>query len=133
MQEVKKILIRDLPTLPLKTCSSLPLSGKPFYEVNLGLIRFFSRLPTSTRITVDSALYRKYLLEKVMTKEAIEERPTEPTVTVEDVNRVLEVGRLLLSVLTQEEMEEIQALLYGEPYPLPEDSVKLEIGNMGVT
>lgn len=133
MQEVKKILIRDSPTLPLKTCSSLPLSGKPFYEVNLGLIRFFSRLPTSTRITVDSALYRKYLLEKVMTKEAIEERPTEPTVTVEDVNRVLEVGCLLLSVLTQEEMEEIQALLYGEPYPLPEDSVKLEIGNMGVT
>lgn len=133
MQEVKKILIRDLPTLPLKTCSSFPLSGKPFYEVNLGLIRFFYRLPTSTRIPVDSALYRKYLLKKVMTKEAIEERPTEPTVTLEDVDRVLEVGRLLLSVLTQDELDELQELLCGEPYPFPEEIVTPDIGNTGVT
>lgn len=43
-----------------------------------------------------------------------EERPIELEVTVEEVNRVLEVGRLLLSVLTQEELEELQALLHGE-------------------
>ena len=61
------------------------------------------------------------------------ECPKDPVVTVEEINRVLEIGRLLLSVLTQEEMEELQALLCGEPYPFPEDIVKPEIGNTGVT
>ena len=51
----------------------------------------------------------------------------QPKVTIEDVNRVLEVGRLLLSVLTPEEIEEFQALLIGEPL------TELEIGNTGVT
>ncbi|MCB2160515.1 hypothetical protein KQH40_00345 [bacterium] len=36
---------------------------------------------------------------------------TEKKITVEDVNRVLEVGRLLFSVLTPEEIEELQKLL----------------------
>ena len=56
-----------------------------------------------------------------------------PTITIEEVNRILEVGRLLLSVLTQEEMDELQALLYGEPFPFLEDSVEPEIGNTSVT
>ena len=42
-------------------------------------------------------------------------------VTVEDVNRLLEVGRLLFSVLTPEEIEELQELL----------STKKQIGNSG--
>ena len=37
--------------------------------------------------------------------------PTECQVTVEDVNRLLEVGRLLFSVLTPEEIEQLQELL----------------------
>jgi hypothetical protein len=37
------------------------------------------------------------------------QRPTQPQVTVHEVNRVLEVGRLLLSVLTPEELEELAA------------------------
>ena len=50
-----------------------------------------------------------------------------PSVTIEDVNRVLEVGRLLLSVLTPEELQELQELLIGEPLADPEK------GNTGVT
>lgn len=37
-----------------------------------------------------------------------------PKVTVEEVNRLLEVGRLLRSVLTEEELSELAALLNGE-------------------
>jgi len=39
---------------------------------------------------------------------------TEKRITVEEVNRVLAVGRLLLSVLTPEEIEELQKPL--SPY-----------------
>jgi len=57
-----------------------------------------------------------------------------PGVTVEDVNRLLEVGRLLLSVLTPDELEELQALLCDESlHHLLYDSVKPQIGNSGVT
>ena len=35
----------------------------------------------------------------------------EKNITVEEVNRVLEVGRLLFSALTPEEIEELQKLL----------------------
>ena len=42
-----------------------------------------------------------FLEMEMARKVEVEERPTEPTVMVEEVNRVLEVGRLLLSVLTQ--------------------------------
>ena len=47
--------------------------------------------------------------------------PTDKQITVEEVNRVLEVGRLLFSVLTPEEIEELQKLL----------SPKKAIGNAG--
>ena len=53
-------------------------------------------------------------------------RPTKPRVTIEEVNRVLEVGRLLFSVLTEEEKSELIRLLNS-----PSD--KSEIGNAGVT
>ena len=58
-------------------------------------------------------------------------RPTEPQVTaveitVEEVNRVLEVGRLLFSVLTKEENAELQRILNGQ-------SDETELGNTGVT
>ena len=47
-------------------------------------------------------------------------------ITIEEVNRVLEVGRLLLSVLTPEELNQLEQLLNGQPhYP--------EIGNTGGT
>ena len=55
-------------------------------------------------------------------------------VTLEDVERVLAVGRLLLSVLTR---EEIQRLPYSLTNRLPcrneGDQTELEIGNAGVS
>jgi hypothetical protein len=53
-------------------------------------------------------------------------RPTEHRVTIEEVNRVLEVGRLLFSILTEEEVAELQRILNS---PVDEN----EIGNTGVT
>ena len=49
-----------------------------------------------------------------------------PAVTVEDVNRVLEVGRMLLSVLAEEEIEELQEILSRQ-------KADQNIGNAGVT
>lgn len=46
---------------------------------------------------------------------------TEKKITVEEVNRLLEVGRLLFSVLTPEEIEDLQKLF----------SPKKAIGNTG--
>jgi len=53
-------------------------------------------------------------------------RPTENQVTIEEVNRVLEVGRLLFSVLTEEEITELQRILNGP-------SNEIEIGNASIT
>ena len=44
-----------------------------------------------------------------MASQAAGEQETRQEVTIEDVNRVLEVGRLLLSVLTPEELAELSA------------------------
>jgi hypothetical protein len=46
----------------------------------------------------------------------IQQSSIKPIVTIEDVNRVLEVGRLLLSVLTEEEIEALQELLIRDEY-----------------
>ncbi|MBI9047010.1 MAG: hypothetical protein JEZ06_21160 [Anaerolineaceae bacterium] len=46
---------------------------------------------------------------------------TEKQVSVEEVNRLLEVGKILMSVLTDEELKELQKLLSPEN----------EIGNTG--
>ena len=61
-----------------------------------------------------------------MSEETAKNLSTTSEVTIEDVNRVLEVGRLLFSVLTQEEKEELIRLL-STP------SSRSEIGNAGVT
>ena len=52
-------------------------------------------------------------------------------ITIEDVNRVLEVGRLLRSVLTEEELEELQSML-SETKDL-QSQEEQQIGNAGVT
>ena len=51
---------------------------------------------------------------------------TKPDVTIEEVNRVLEVGRMLLSTLTEEEVKELQEILSRQ-------KAEEEIGNTGVT
>ena len=43
-----------------------------------------------------------------MDSSAIKKKAQTQTVTVDDVNRLLEVGRLLFSVLTPEEVEALQ-------------------------
>ena len=59
----------------------------------------------------------------------------ETNVSVEEVERILEVGRMLLSVLTPEELEELQSL--GGLFPENSIPVKLssasETGNNSVT
>jgi len=53
-------------------------------------------------------------------------RSAKVQVTIEEVNRILEVGRLLFSVLTEEEKAELIRLLSNS-------SDENEIGNAGVT
>ena len=54
-------------------------------------------------------------------------QPVEYTeITIEDVNRLLCVGRILVSVLTKEELEQLQENLSRE-------SAIREIGNTGVS
>ena len=50
-----------------------------------------------------------------------------PEVTVEEVNRLLEIGRILLEVLTPEELEWLSSITNGT------DSQEMEIGNTSVT
>ena len=47
------------------------------------------------------------LLEEVMVRELKTKTQTETQVTVEESNRLLEVGRLLFSVLTPDEIKEL--------------------------
>lgn len=61
-----------------------------------------------------------------MSKKSDQKRPTESQVTVEEVNRVLEVGRLLFSVLTDDEKAELARILNSQ-------SDETELGNAGVT
>jgi hypothetical protein len=61
-----------------------------------------------------------------MSEESAKKLSTTSEVTIEDVNRVLEVGHLLLSVLSEEEIEALQELLI-------KDESKNEIGNTSVT
>lgn len=70
-----------------------------------------------------------------MVEQVIKTLKPETQVTVEDVKRVLEVGRLLLSVLTPDELEELQSLgglILSKPIPVDQSSSS-EIGNTGVT
>jgi len=49
-----------------------------------------------------------------MVEQRVEPEFRESTVTVEDVQRVLELGRILLSALTAEELGQLRILLNGE-------------------
>jgi hypothetical protein len=49
-----------------------------------------------------------------MVEQIVKQDFQEASVTVEDVQRVLELGRLLLSVLTPEELEQLRLLLNGD-------------------
>lgn len=65
-------------------------------------------------------------------------RTTESVVTIEEVNRVVEVGRLLLSVLTPEELDHLQQLLNNQSIDslfntTTASTANMEIGNTGVT
>jgi hypothetical protein len=63
---------------------------------------------------------------------------TKLIVTVNEVNRVLDVGRLLLSVLSPQELDQLQQLLGNQVAkglftpPVTSES-EAEIGNTGVT
>ena len=59
-----------------------------------------------------------------MDSSANKQKAQTQTVTVEDVNRLLEVGRLLFSVLTPEEIETLQA-------EFARNSSSVKIGNTG--
>ena len=70
-----------------------------------------------------------------MVETATETLNPEIHLSVEDVKRVLDVGRLLLSVLTPEELEGLQSLgglFLSKSIPVTQQSTS-EIGNTGVT
>ena len=89
--------------------------------------------------TLPNPLVRPYREDK-MDQKTNPTRPIEPKVTVEEVNRVLEVGRVLFSVLTEEEIVELQRIINGPQEEIvelqriingPQDET--ELGNAGVT
>lgn len=51
----------------------------------------------------------------------------DPDVTIEEVHRLLEIGRILLEVLTPEELEWLSTIANGT------DQREMEIGNTSVT
>jgi len=60
---------------------------------------------------------------------------SEPPISLDDVKRVLEVGRILLSVLTLEELDELRVLYFVDlNQSIPSNhQTKSSIGNTGVT
>ena len=64
--------------------------------------------------------------QKTDPKRPTETKVTAVEITVEEVNRVLDVGRLLFSVLTEEEKAEFVQIFNGQ-------SDETELGNAGVT
>ncbi len=66
------------------------------------------------------------------------DRQTEPIVTIDEVNRVLEVGRLLVSVLTPKELDHLQLILNNQTiddvFTIPLSSTSdFELGNTSIT
>jgi len=62
--------------------------------------------------------------------------PALPMMTVEDVKRVLEVGRILLAVLTPQELDQLQQIMSSQMVDeLNISSLfsEAELGNTGVT
>ncbi len=65
-------------------------------------------------------------------EKSIKQRPMKPTISVDEVNRVLEVGRLLCSVLHPEEIQALEELLRENTFPNGRTLAE-KIGNTGVT
>lgn len=62
--------------------------------------------------------------------------PIKPEVTVEDVKRVQEIGRILLAVLTPQELDQLQQIMSSQMVDeLNISSLfsEAELGNTGVT
>jgi len=69
-----------------------------------------------------------------MAQQVSDQHSEGPKVTIEDVERVLAVGRLLLSVLTSEELDSLRKELAAAGTSNSEAGRTLqEIGNTGVT
>jgi hypothetical protein len=74
-------------------------------------------------------------MKAIMVEQLEQANLLEPTVSIEEVNRVLEVGRILLSVLTPEELNELRVLYFVDlNQSIPSNhQTKSRIGNTGVT
>ena len=69
-----------------------------------------------------------------MKRQLLQKKQLNIKVTVEDVNRVLEVGRLLLSVLTPEEIEELTRLSGNKiHHAAARDVNQVQISNTGIS
>jgi hypothetical protein len=71
-----------------------------------------------------------------MTVKPALESPVEPNVTIDEVNRVLDVGHILLTALTTKEMDQVMKLLSNQSINsllTAQLSSVPEIGNTGVT
>ena len=71
-----------------------------------------------------------------MAEQLVPADPIKPEVTVDDVKRVLEVGRILLAVLTPQELDQLQQIKSSQMVDgLNISSLysEAELGNTGVT
>ena len=71
-----------------------------------------------------------------MAEQLVPVDPFKPEVTVDDVKRVLEVGRILLAALTPQELDQLQQIMSSQMVDeLNISSVysEAELGNTGVT
>ena len=71
-----------------------------------------------------------------MAEQLVPADPIKPEVTVEDVKRVLEVGCILLAVLTPQELDQLQQIMSSQMVDeLNISSIfsEAELGNTGVT
>ena len=71
-----------------------------------------------------------------MSEQLVPADPIKPEVTVDDVKRVLEVGRILLAVLTPQELDQLQQIMSSQMVDeLNISSLfsEAELGNTGVT
>ena len=62
--------------------------------------------------------------------------PVKPEVTVEDVKRVLEVGKILMSALTPEELDQLREIMKSQALDhllVMSLSSRSEVGNTSVT
>lgn len=71
-----------------------------------------------------------------MAEQLINSNPVKAEVTVEDVKRVLEVGRILMSALTPEELDQLREIMSSQGLDhllVMSSSSSSKIGNTSVT